>query len=307
MAQRAAPDDRWKIPAEHPGPCPAVGDDSFEGVPLRPLGIADSDGGGYLRGVADEPRSRVVVRGAGLAGGWPPDRRRVRVSRALGDHSGEDARHRVGDTGGHRPLAAGCGGNVHVLLAGVGGRQDITRVTVDAVGGKRGIGVGHVQRGDTLGANGYLPLCGGDFLQVGSRDPEPGRHADDGRYGDFLRELDVVGVHRVPGCLRHVVDAAFLRFGVGEAGGTVTAAAWIPPGEPLGDVACGRIKLGVEPVPRLQRGGEREGLERGAGLEHRRGRQRFLGLIGRGVGAEGPVHRHRQDVAGARFDHHLGG
>ncbi len=172
--------------------------------------------------------------------------------------------------------------------------------------GQRGVGVGHVQRGDPPGADGQVALGRMDVLQVGRGDAQPGRHVDDGRHADLLLELDVVGVHRVPGRLGHVVDPALRRVGVRVAGG---AGAAVPPvqRELLRAVARRRVELGVQPVAGLECRGKGERLERRPGLEHRLGRQRLLGLVGGGVGAEHPVHRHRQDVAGTRLDHHLGG
>src|SRR3954471_23096443 len=107
------------------------------------------DRGRVHRCVADDPRVRQAVGGAGLAGLRAAADRGVAGAGALGDHALEDARDRIGLAGCEHPVACGVGWPVDMAVMEYDLR-DRGWAVADAAVGERGVGAGHLERRDAL-------------------------------------------------------------------------------------------------------------------------------------------------------------
>ena len=142
--------------------------------------VADPHGHGELRGDADKPAVLRVLGGAGLA----RDGLAVGQARAAARAAGDDALHdldgRAGDLLRDRALALGVGVvDDHVAVA-VDHLLDDHRVTARSAVGDGGVGAGHLEGGDLLGAERDRH----DGVELGG-DAEPVGHLHDvlGAYG----------------------------------------------------------------------------------------------------------------------------
>ena len=219
------------------------------------LRVADPDGGRVHRRVADEPGIGLFLGGAGLAGLAAAADRGVAGAGPGGDHALQDPRHFVGLALGQNPFA-GVGAGFVDLAVGELDFADRGRVVVDAAVGEGRVGIGHLQRRDPVGETAdplrrhrFQRRCDAHFFgglgHVFGADVEV-----------ELGEDDVDRVHRRVG---QRLAAAAGALGVVDGPG---AAARQREGLRRAAVVVGRV--GVDAL--LDRRGQDEGLERGAGL-----------------------------------------
>ncbi len=249
------------------------------------LGVPHPHRGGQLRGEPDEPGVVVVLGGAGLAGHRSTD---LGPDAGPGSHDlGERRRHlpghrRVEGLGHHRDPAP------HLdTVAGLDRRHQAGG-EVEAVEGEGPVGGRHLQHGDLLGAEHHRV----ERIQLG-RDPGGMGHLDHLLGSDRVDELGVDLVDREAGGIEQ-----------GQVGEGLVLVVGHRPGAGVGvDGDAGTSgEDRVEGERPLEGGGQRERLERRAGLSAALGGEVEPGdrvvLVVEVLATD-----ERLDLAGRRFDH----
>jgi len=218
--------------------------------------------------VSAEPGIPVILGGAGLSGGRTPDVRRG--ARAALDHALQRIGDEVGVVLAQHELATPADPQVGLAVRGVDPLERRGPVPPSA-GGEGRVRVRHLERRDRLG-----PERDRAHRFERRPDPHPGRRLPDRLRRHGRRDLGVDGVHRIRGGRQQAEVAALLVGRVGELPRFAVRVAGR-----VGDRDRGRaVPARVERVSLLDRGGERERLERGPRLPSRTtvaGREVHLG------------------------------
>ncbi len=267
---------------------------------VAPGRVTDPDRGGEVGREAGEPSRAVALGGAGLAGGRSVELRRSAGAAGVGavDHAPQHRGHPVGDVRIQHLLARRIEGSDR-LAGAVGDGADTPRRAEATVRRQPGVRPGHGQRADLVrpeGERGHpgqrLTVRAADAERLGER----GRTVQAGP----LLELDVVGVHRLPGGLHQVESPGFTVAGIGHGVRRLPTALEVA--ELGGCVPLRRVDGGGQRQALLQGGRQHEHLERRPGLEAAAtaGGQVHLGLVRGAVVTVVSVDRHRLDGPGAR-------